>query len=44
LPAGQWIGLQPLPVTLLGFMIAIAALYGVLVETTKRRFFRNAQL
>ena len=44
LPVGQWIGLEPLPLTLLGFMIAIAALYGVLVETTKRRFFRNAQL
>jgi Mg2+-importing ATPase len=43
-PVGQWIGLQPLPLTLLGFMIAIAAVYGVLVETTKRRFFRKAQL
>jgi hypothetical protein len=30
--------------TLLGFMILIAALYGILVEATKRRFFRTAQL
>jgi len=44
LPVGLWIGLQPLPPTLLGFMIAIAALYGILVEATKRRFFRKAQL
>lgn len=41
---GQWIGLQPLPLTLLGFMIGLAALYGILVEATKRRFFRRAQL
>ena len=44
LPLGQWIGLVPLPLTVLGFMIAIAALYGILVEATKRRFFRKAQL
>jgi Mg2+-importing ATPase len=43
-PVGRWIGLQPLPLTLLGFMILIAALYGILVEATKRRFFRTAQL
>ena len=43
-PVGQWIGLQPLPLTLLGFMVLIAALYGILVEATKRRFFRTAQL
>jgi Mg2+-importing ATPase len=41
---GQWIGLQPLPLTLLGFMIGLAALYGFVVEATKRRFFRRAQL
>jgi Mg2+-importing ATPase len=44
LPAGQWIGLQPLPLTLLGFMIALAALYGIGVEATKRRFFRRVPL
>jgi hypothetical protein len=33
-----------LPLTLLGFVIAIAALYGTLVEATERRFFRTAQL
>ena len=35
---------QSLPLTLLGFMIAIGGLYGILVEGTKWRFFRTAQL
>jgi len=44
LPLGAKIGLEPLPLPLLGFMIVIAVLYSFIVEGTKRRFFRNAAL
>ncbi len=42
LPIGAKVGLQPLPLPLLGFMVGIAVLYAFLVESTKRRFFRKA--
>lgn len=42
LPIGAKIGLQPLPLPLLGFMIGIAVLYGFIVENTKKRFFKKA--
>ena len=44
LPIGSRLGLQPLPLPLLGFMIGIAVLYGFLVETTKQRFFKKASI
>ena len=44
LPMGLRVGLIPLPLHLLGFMVAIAVLYGFLVEGTKRRFFRKASI
>jgi Mg2+-importing ATPase len=36
---GSLVGLQPLPLPLLLSMIGIALLYGLIVETTKKRFF-----
>lgn len=44
LPIGAKVGLQPLPLELLGFMIAIAILYGFIVEGTKQRFFKQATI
>jgi hypothetical protein len=44
LPLGEKVGLAPLPLPMLGFMIAIAILYSFIVESTKRRFFRKAAL
>ena len=44
LPIGAKLGLSPLPPTLLAFMLGIAVLYGVVVEGTKRRFFKTATL
>ncbi len=44
LPIGAKIGLEPLPLPLLGFMVGIAVLYSFIVEGTKRRFFRKAAL
>jgi Mg2+-importing ATPase len=44
LPIGARLGLVPLPLYLLGFMIGIAVLYSFIVETTKRRFFKRAAL
>ncbi len=44
LPLGLKLGLSPLPLPMLTFMVAIALLYGVIVETTKRRFFKTATL
>jgi len=44
LPLGRKVGLEPLPMSLLGFMIGIAILYSFIVESTKRRFFRKAAL
>ncbi len=44
LPIGAKVGLAPLPLPLLGFMVGIAVLYSFIVETTKRRFFRKAAI
>ncbi len=44
LPIGAKLGLAPLPLPLLGFMIGIAVLYGFIVEGTKRRFFKTATI
>ncbi len=41
-PLAEKVGLVRLPWHLLGFMVGIAVLYGLLVEATKRRFFRRA--
>ena len=43
LALGQKVGLQPLPLPLLGFMVGIAVLYGFLVETTKKWFFKKGK-
>jgi len=39
LPVAAKIGLQPLPFSLLACMIGLAVLYGLLLETTKKKFF-----
>jgi len=44
MPLGEKVGLEPLPLPMLGFMIGIAILYSFIVESTKRRFFRKAAL
>jgi Mg2+-importing ATPase len=44
LPIAPRLGLQPLPLPLLGFMVAIAVVYGFIVEGTKQRFFRKANV
>lgn len=44
LPIGRAIGLEPLPLPLLGFMVSIPIVYSFVVESTKRRFFRKAAL
>ena len=44
LSIGERLGLTPLPLSLLGFMIGIAVLYSFIVEGTKRRFFKQAAL
>lgn len=44
LPLGKQVGLVPLPLELLGFMIGIAVLYSFIVEGTKRRFFAKASI
>lgn len=38
-PLAAKIGLEPLPLPVLGCMIGLAGLYGLLVETTKKKFF-----
>ena len=43
-PIGSNIGLEPLPIYLLGFMIGISFLTGFMVEVTKRRFFKHASI
>lgn len=40
LSLGSIIGLRPLPLPLLLSMIGVALLYGILLETTKKRFFQ----
>ncbi len=42
LPIGEKLGMQALPLSLLGFMVGIAVLYSFIVENTKRRFFKKA--
>jgi P-type Mg2+ transporter len=44
LALGRKVGLAPLPLELLGFMIGIAVLYSFIVEATKRRFFKTAKI
>lgn len=41
LPIASTIGLRPLPLSLIGSMVVLTILYGIMVETTKRRFFKK---
>jgi len=42
LPIGRAIGLEPLPLPLLSFMVSIPIVYSFVVEYSKRRFFKAA--
>lgn len=44
LPVGAALGFEPLPLPLQAGLIGIAMLYGILVEQTKKLFFRHATL